>query len=270
MQESVNIDRDKYIGGSDIPIIMSLSPYKSRFDLLLEKAGYKTDTFKGNKYTEYGNNMEPKIRDYLNIRLFNKFIEGKHISEDIGNGVIGIRIHTDGERFTFLGGEILEIKTTDKIYKTLDEYKIYLVQLLFYMISTGAKYGKLAIYERPEDLSEDFNPDKLQVWDIALEDFKDLVMEIEKDLNIFIKDLKEVKDNPNIAEDKLIPIEIPDLANKIISLESQIKDLDKMVKKEVSRLKEAMEAASIKTLTTPNGYKLTLVPDGVTIQKIEE
>ena len=62
MQETVKQDRDKYIGGSDIPVIMNLSPFKSRFDLLLEKAGYKEDTFEGNVYTEYGNKLEPKIR----------------------------------------------------------------------------------------------------------------------------------------------------------------------------------------------------------------
>ena len=41
MQETVKQDRDKYIGGSDIPIIMNLSPFKRRYDLLLEKAKYK-------------------------------------------------------------------------------------------------------------------------------------------------------------------------------------------------------------------------------------
>ena len=51
MQASVKQDRDKFIGGSDIPIIMELSPFKSRYDLLLEKAGLKDDTFSGNIYT---------------------------------------------------------------------------------------------------------------------------------------------------------------------------------------------------------------------------
>ena len=41
MQKSVKEDREKYIGGSDIPIIMGISPFKSRFDLLLEKAELK-------------------------------------------------------------------------------------------------------------------------------------------------------------------------------------------------------------------------------------
>ena len=64
MQETVKKDREKYIGGSDIPIIMNLSPFKSRYDLLLEKAGYKEDTFSGNIFTEYGNIMEEKIREH--------------------------------------------------------------------------------------------------------------------------------------------------------------------------------------------------------------
>ena len=99
MQASVKQDRDKYLGGSDIPIIMELSSFKSRYDLLLEKAGLKEDTFPGNVYTEYGNTMEPKIRDYVN-RSFNepfRFKEGKHVREAKGDDPLGIRCHTDGE-----------------------------------------------------------------------------------------------------------------------------------------------------------------------------
>lgn len=81
MQDSVSIDREKFIGGSDIPIIMELSPFKSRFDLLLEKAGYKHNDFKGNVFTEYGNTMESKIRDHVNNITGEAFLEGKHICE---------------------------------------------------------------------------------------------------------------------------------------------------------------------------------------------
>ena len=37
--------RDKYIGGSDIPVIMGLSPFKTRWQLLLEKAGLEESSF---------------------------------------------------------------------------------------------------------------------------------------------------------------------------------------------------------------------------------
>jgi predicted phage-related endonuclease len=134
MQASVKQDRDKYIGGSDIPIIMEISSFKSRYDLLLEKAGLKDNDFNGNVYTEYGNTMEPKIREYVNrsFKVPFRFKEGKHVREAEDGEPIGIRCHTDGENQEY----ILEIKTTSQIYETVDEYKSYLVQLLFYMMET--------------------------------------------------------------------------------------------------------------------------------------
>ena len=39
MDFDVTIDRDKYIGGSDVPAIMGLSSFRTRWQLLLEKAG---------------------------------------------------------------------------------------------------------------------------------------------------------------------------------------------------------------------------------------
>ena len=50
--KNVTENRYKYIGGSDIPIIMGISTFKKRFDLLLEKAQLKTDDFQGNEYTD--------------------------------------------------------------------------------------------------------------------------------------------------------------------------------------------------------------------------
>lgn len=270
MQETVSKDRDKYIGGSDIPIIMNLSPFKSRYDLLLEKAGYKEDTFEGNVYTEYGNTMEPKIRGYFNDDLIaykhTPFVEGKHIREATEDEVIGVRLHTDGERTTTNGEvEVLEIKTTSNIYDSVDEYKIYLVQLLFYMVNLGAPYGRLAVYERPEDLDEEFKPERLHLYAVELGEYKDLVEEIGKAIESFIEDLAKVKANPFITEDELLPTEIPDITARILALESQLeqmKETEKKIKVDKERLKAAMVAASVKSWTTPNGYKITLVPDG--------
>ena len=263
MQETVKQDREKYIGGSDIPVIMNLSPFKSRFDLLLEKAGYKENDFDGNIYTEYGNTLEPKIRDYINsMRIDNQvFVEGKHTREAQDNEIIGARCHTDGESET----TILEIKTTSTVYKTVSEYKIYLVQLLFYMLETGKTNGLLAVYERPEDLSEDFEPDRLQLFDIVLDDYKELCLEIAKDIAKFIEDLVKVKDNPFITEDELLPSDITDITARILAFEDQIKymkSIEAQIKSEKERLKKAMIAANVKSWKTPNGYKITLVADG--------
>lgn len=261
MQSSVNQDRDKYIGGSDIPVIMNLSPFKTRYDLLLEKAGYKEDAFEGNIYTEYGNTLEPKIRDYINKELNSNYIEGKHIREATEDEIIGVRIHTDGED----EDSILEVKTTSQIYASVNEYKIYLVQLLYYMINTGKTRGILAVYERPEDLNEEFDPERLHIYKINSDEYKDLIEDIGKALEIFIEDLKKVKDNPFITEEELLPAEIPDITKRILAFEDQLKYMKKVeaeIKSEKARLKRAMEANSVKSWTTPNGYKITLIPDG--------
>ena len=261
MQETVKQDRDKYIGGSDIPVIMNLSPFKSRFDLLLEKAGYKEDAFEGNVYTEYGNTMEPKIREYVNTTYLSPFVEGKHTREAESGEIIGVRIHTDGEN----EDAILEIKTTSQIYPCVDDYKIYLVQLLFYMVNTGKPYGVLAVYDRPEDLSEEFDKSRLKIYDIVLKDYKDLCSEISDACEKFIEDLQKVKDNPFITEEELLPTEITDITARIIAFESQLdylKSIEKKIKDDKTRLKDAMQACGVKSWTTPNGYKITLIPDG--------
>ena len=265
MQETVKQDRDKYIGGSDIPIIMNLSPFKSRFDLLLEKAGYKEDTFEGNVYTEYGNKLEPKIRDYVNsftsAPKVEPFVEGKHVREAEDGEIIGVRIHTDGENDNC----ILEIKTTSQIYESVDDYKLYLVQLLFYMVNTGKEKGLLAVYERPEDLSEEFESKRLQLFTIKLENYKELCSDIGEACEKFIEDLQKVKDNPFITEEELLPTEITDIAAQIVAFESQLdylKSIEKKIKENKTRLKDAMQTCGVKSWTTPNGYKITLIPDG--------
>lgn len=262
MQETVKQDRDKYIGGSDIPIIMNLSPFKSRFDLLLEKAGYKEDSFEGNVYTEYGNKLEPKIREYVNKHCADAdFVEGKHIREAEDGEIIGVRIHTDGEN----DKGILEIKTTSQIYPCVDDYKLYLVQLLFYMVNIGKARGLLAVYDRPEDLSEELDPERLQLFIVDLEDYEELCSEISEACEKFIEDLQKVKDNPFITEEELLPTEITDITARIVAFESQLdylKSIEKKVKEDKARLKDAMQSCGVKSWTTPNGYKITLVPDG--------
>lgn len=265
MQESVSKDREKYIGGSDIPIIMELSPYKTRFDLLLEKAGLKVDEFKGNVFTEYGNIMEAKIREHINQTHGSDFKEGKHISKIPDEWTkqkagMKVRCHTDGE----CGNIILEVKTTSQLYDNVDDYQLYLVQLLFYMIMTDKEHGLLAVYKRPDDMDETFNSEYLQEFIIHLEDYSELADNIKKAVIRFLEDLQKVKSNPFITEEELLPAEIPDIAQRIVAFEQQLalmKEVEKKVKAEKDRLKEAMEHAGVKSWETPNGYKITLIPD---------
>lgn len=261
MQESVKENRELYIGGSDIPIIMNLSPFKSRFELLLEKAGYKEMDFEGNVFTDYGNELEPVIRDWINAGLpkGEKFVEGKHIREAQDDELLGVRIHTDGEN----SDTILEIKTTSKVKDSIEDYKLYVVQLLYYMVLTDKPNGLLAVYERPDDLSLEFDSSRLHIFKVEKD--TELIKEINEAIESFLVDLAKVKEDPFITEDKLLPQEIPDITKRILAFESQLdymKTVEAQIKSEKDRLKKAMESAGVKSWSTPNGYKITLVPDG--------
>lgn len=263
--QQVTVDRDKYIGGSDIPIIMGISQFKSRFDLLLEKAGLKDNDFQGNEYTEYGNKLEPKIRDYINsLKLGQAFKEDKYIVDDV-------RCHVDG----FNGSTVLEIKTTSQIYDNVDDYKVYLVQLLFYMQYFEATKGCLAVYERPEDFNEEFEEKRLSIHYIDIDNYKDLLEQINKAVEQFRLDLAKVKENPFITEQELMPVDLTEISNKLLAVEDQLKKYDEIVKQQKelkAQLKSAMESSGVKKWTTNNGTQITLVPDAEDkeVQKFNE
>ena len=258
MEYDVTIDREKFIGGSDIPAIMGLSPFTTRWDLLLEKAGLKERDFQGNKYTEYGHIIEPKIREYINSIHDMNFEPNQVIDGDL-------RFHTDG----FDTDTVLEIKSTSKVHKTVGEYKAYLVQLLKYMEANKAAFGILAVYHRPEDFSEEFDPNRLQKFEIEICDHLALLGEVNEEIDRFRSDLKMLKENPLMTEEDFLPTAVVEWANKVAVLESRMAEY-KAIEAEYKRVKqslyEAMEKHGIKTWQTFNGTKITRVdgiPEGV-------
>lgn len=262
--QDVRTDRNLYIGGSDIPIIMGISPFKKRFDLLLEKAGLKENDFEGNQYTEYGNILEPKIRDYINSKEKLPFYEDKKVNGDI-------RCHVDG----YNGKDtILEIKTTSQVHSIVNEYKVYLVQELFYMNEYKAKKGKLGVYHRPEDFNEDFDEKRLTTYDINIKDYKELVEDILQAVDQFRKDLIKVKENPFITEEELQPKELIELSNQVAVLENELKaykEIEKKYNDFKSRLFTAMEEYGVKTWLTNNGTRITRIESTQdTIETIQE
>lgn len=265
MAQDVRQNRNDYIGGSDIPIILGISPFKKRFDLLLEKAGLQENEFEGNVYTEYGNVLEPKIRNYINWLYGCDFIEDKLVFGDI-------RCHVDGWDEYFK--TILEIKTTSQIYDNISDYKVYLSQLIFYMYYYGVKRGKLAIYQRPTNFDEYFDASRLTIYEIDINDYKDFLEEILTAVDKFRIDLNKIKENPLLTEEDLQPKEVIELSNKVVALEEQLKAF-KLLEKQHKELKEelfkAMENHSIKKWTTNNNVQITMVASQVdTTEEVEE
>jgi len=191
----VSLDRDKFIGGSDIPIIMGISPFKKRFDLLLEKACLKERDFHGNRYTEYGHIIEPQIRDYINL-LYNTHFEPSRVIDG------DLRLHTDG----FNGECVLEVKSTSDTHASVDGYKLYLVQLVKYMEKHDVQKGILAVYERPEDLNPVFDANRLQVFEISLKQYISLLDKVNREIDRSRADLATLKENPLLSEQDFLPV----------------------------------------------------------------
>ena len=246
--------RSHYLGGSEISALMGISPFKTRWQILQEKAEIVPIEPFTNPYVEYGSIMESSIRDYINKHYSRNFEPAVKIVDDL-------RGNTDG--LDELG--ILEVKTTSHIYDTLDGYKQYIVQMLFYMKIFNVQYGMLAVYERPDDFNETFDPDRLQVFEIDIKDYLDMMAEVEDAIEMFRKDLQELKENPLLCEEDFMPNEIVEVTGKIIELENQLaayKQMEAELKEFKSKLKVAMEEYGIKTWRLYDGTKITLVPDG--------
>ena len=251
MEYDVTIDRDKYIGGSDIAVIMGISTFKTRWELLLEKAGLKENEFTGNQYTEYGHNIEPKIREYVN-RLYNTNFEPNQIINGMFRG------HTDG----FNGQCVLEIKSTSHIYDNVDDYIVYLVQLVKYMQENNVEDGLLAVYERPEDFSLEFDVNRLSLYPIKVERYEDLLDKVNAEIARFCEDLERLKDNPLLSEEDFQPNEIVAITNKVMVLERRMAEY-KTIQEEYEAMKQnlfnAMVKHDVKSWETFNGTKITRV-----------
>lgn len=257
----VTQDRDKYIGGSDIPAILGISKFTTRWQLLLEKAGLEERTFTGNKYTEYGHIIEPQIREHINRTYNTNFVPNRVIDGDI-------RYHSDG----FDGVRVLEVKSTSDIYSSADGYKVYLVQLLFGMQKNNVRDGLLAVYDRPEDMNPEFDPKRLQVFEISMDDYVSLVVHVNKEIEKFREDLARLKANPLLSEQDFLPAgNLVALADKVAKFENQLsamKEIENQLKEAKKALYNEMLKRNVKSWAMPNGTKLTRVDEVPATTKI--
>lgn len=259
--QNVLIDREKYIGGSEISAILNISKFTTRDELLLEKAGLLKKNFKGNPYTRYGDEMEGKIRNFLNKELETNFIEDTIIKE-LDNGIIDLRCNYDGlDRDNKL---CLEIKTTSDTHEKLSEYKYYLVQLLYGMYLAKYDKGYLAVYERPSNMSKRFDKTRLMLFEVKIENHKETMFEILEEIGRFIKDLEELKQSAE-SETGLSMGKtgiIMKLSNEIEIIEDGLKAFKELKEKRdnlCNELYNAMESYNVDKWVTPNGTTISKI-----------
>lgn len=147
VKDSVKDDRDKYIGGSDLPKVNNPT---SAERLIFEKTHEQKDFT--SIYTEFGNIAEPLIRAYVS----ENFYEGESIEPSTTiierEGKLGYRGNLDGDNT--LREEVIEIKTLGENYygdpsalaKKIEDYRI---QVGYYMMLKEYHTAKIFIFKRP-------------------------------------------------------------------------------------------------------------------------
>lgn len=252
-EETVTKDRDLYIGGSDVPIIMGVSAFNDAYSLKLEKLGLKEKKLPtdGNYYTNYGHSIEPYIRDYVNKQ--------KNMNFQVACGIN----ETDGIRCNFDGLDvknemILEVKSNGGNH---DDITDYLYQMYLYMNQSGIDKGLLAMYTRNdvEDYMnikpEEFKPENLTIVEVnydpikaeeilkTIESFRNIGMnDIETSIDFYSKLYNIDKNEVSNIKDELE--KFVDLKTMEVFISDKLKEIDEMLLNE-SVIKEDLEKYNI-------------------------
>lgn len=261
--ENVTANRNKYLGGSDLPALFNTGSFKDYITLVKEKAGVIPVEFKGNEYTRYGQLLEPQIRDYINSVYELKFKENTNINEDLK-----LRSNCDG--LDLDAGILLEIKTNNGDKKTYEDIFDYVLQMQMYMMQFGVNKGYLVQYARPENFwsgldyqtqyadeyfNQDFDPTRISVMEIHRDE--KLIAEILIKAEKFWNDVEKVRANPAMTEQEIYfgdsIVEYKNIVAKLEELESKLlilKELEEESKSQREILYKLMDKYNVKSLVT--------------------
>jgi putative phage-type endonuclease len=142
-------EKQKGIGGSDVATILGLNPYKSAFTLWLEKTGQIAPPVINNEYVEWGNILEPVIREKFARETGFEVFENPYVLQHDEYDFMVANI--DGEVIDpAYGGEhgVLEIKTAgDRMRADWEEGppNHYMLQIQHYLAVLGYNYAYVAV-----------------------------------------------------------------------------------------------------------------------------
>lgn len=260
----VTVNRNKYVGGSDLPNILGLNEVKygeSLFQFAKKKMGIIPNDFQGNPYTKYGQLIEPIIRDHMNATNGTNYIE-----DSLSDEVRLLRGNTDGIDRDTDSIPMIEIKSFGK---ELD-VDYYQYQCQFYMEMYDQPAIALVGYPRPEGfytgIDYDLENDD-HFFDLSF-DPKNLVMHvIERDpalwermyrrITAFQLACIELKKNPDMTLDEWNTLfygaEMVKRQQAVIALENQMiefKAIEKKHKEAKQKLLDQFVEHGVKTLDT--------------------
>lgn len=106
------LDRTSFIGGSDIPVILGLSSYKTPYVLYLEKTGTLEETYEETEQQYWGKMLEPVIREHFAKKHNVEILQPETIRHPICDY---LRANLDGYAPEL--DAVLEIKCSDKFMR---------------------------------------------------------------------------------------------------------------------------------------------------------
>lgn len=243
---NVTEKRRSFVGGSDVPVILGLSKYKTQYQLAQEKAGIIKPENISNPYIQFGNKMEPFIREYINTKNSLHFHPDTYIDKDemIRSNVDGI----DDENKI-----LLEIKT----HGAKPTLKVYEAQMQLYFHQTGCDYGWLAMYQRPSDFDLEFDASNLKIKEIERDQLA--IEKILDAIETFWIRLEYLKEKPDMTEteyytigndvDKLVA-RVERFELQMIEFKEKAKVLETQQKEFREQLYKKMEENDIKKIDT--------------------
>ncbi|MCO5519389.1 YqaJ viral recombinase family protein [Enterococcus faecalis] len=243
---NVTEKRTQYVGGSDVPAILGLSKYKTQYELAREKAGIVQPEFISNPYIQFGNKMEPQIREYINTVNSLNFITETFIDKEnmIRSNVDGIDLENK---------ILLEIKT----HGANPTEKVYEAQMQLYFHQTGCSYGWLAMYHRPSDFDLEFDRERLVIKEIERD--TGYIEKILDAIETFWIRVEYLKEKPDMTEseyysigndvDKLVA-RVERFELELLVFEKKTKVLKEQQKKYRELLYQKMEENDIKKIDT--------------------
>lgn len=228
--KNVTEKRTQYVGGSDVPVILGLSKYKTQFELAKEKAGIVVPEQISNPYINFGNKMEPTIREYINTMNSLNFHPETFIDKDdyIRSNVDGI----DNENEI-----LLEIKT----HGTKPTVAVYEAQMQLYFHQTGCDYGWLAMYQRPTDFDLEFDSSLLKIKEVERDEGQ--IEKILDTIETFWIRVEYLKEKPDMTETEYYSVgnDVNKLVARVERFELEMLDFNKKVKQLKEQQKEFRE-----------------------------
>jgi len=236
-------DRTKYIGGSDVGIIRNNSKFMKRNDLLLIKAGLKENDFIGNRYTRFGSEIENTIILDTEFEIDIKISDRQAVFEKPSAvDTISYKCHVDGLIHESTGTYIYEAKTvgkqfellTDDVDSVIKHFPSYYDQVQYNMYLADSEIALLDFAHRKEDDNSFFIGSHKRYW-IERDDV--YIRDMFTDINEFLIELMELKNNPELAERYRDDAGIDsDTVNELIQVETEIaklKERQKQLKEQV-------------------------------------